>query len=469
MRKNVLPQLLLAILVVAVCVGWSFYEYSTQNDKTTEEFVRGDKRIKRTIISKKFPVNMGLDLRGGVHVVLECKPREDRKPTPEEIEGVIKVMTKRINPRGVSEIAIYRQGDRWVNIDIPGERDPDRVRRLIGKTAKLEFLYLGNESMEEGEIVPAEWRNRKCGLHESPSHVARAGGCVVIEGADLKKATPEFGDSGSAVGFQLNKNAATRFFKFTRSHVSNEASGKMQYLAIALDGAIISCPHIKTGIPGGRGQISGTFNQEEMTDLVTSLNSGALPVDAPLVEMRAVSPTLGKASIYKSFIAGICGFCAVILFMIAYYRLPGALAGVALCCYVAIVLGIMSMLNAVLTLPGIAGFIVSIGMAVDANVIIFERLKEELKLGKTLRAAIEAGFTRAFTAIFDSNVTTLIAAVVLYSFGSGPIRGFAVTLSLGILVSMFSAITITKVLLTLVSGSAKSLPLYGIKPQAAHD
>ena len=474
MNKNVLPQIFVVVLVLAASIGWCAYKYYTEYDEVHEITTRHNKEkntietVRKVIKNRKFPVNMGLDLKGGVHVVLECNPKKKTKPKPEEISGVIEVMQKRINPKGVREISIQKQGDRWINIDIPGERDPDRVRRLIGKTAKLEYLYTGGMEMEDDEAVPEEWRNRMCDEHERARIVANKGGCVVISGKHMKKATADFDEFGKpAVAFELKKEASDRFFKFTRNHVTKET--QKHYMPIALDGVIISSPVIKGGIPGGRGQISGSFTAQEVKDLVTALNSGALPIEVAIAEMRAVSPTLGKTSVEKSLYAGLAGFCLVIIFMIAFYRLPGAMAGLALLFYVTIVLGAMSMLNAVLTLPGIAGFVLSIGMAVDANVIIFERLKEELRLGKTMGAALDAGFARAFTAILDSNVTTLIATAVLYSFGSGLIRGFAVTLSLGILASMFSAVMITRVLLILITKvpSMQNLSLYGVKPRPA--
>ena len=500
MKKNIVMQFVLVIFVVGICAGYSFWRYSSQYDETSHVYYQtliespgtgaksgepktrtvdtlaapespGDLKLKtgekvvqiqkkkRVIKAKTLPIKMGLDLKGGVHVVMEAIPRKGESvPKPDEMEGVIKVMRSRLDPQGVREVSIQKQGDRFISIDIPGEHDPERVRDSLIKVAKLEFMYSGDEYLEEGFEVPQEWRDKPC------DERARSNDrCVVIDGAGLKKASPGFSQGRPSVSFTLQKKAAERFYEFTRRHVSNEATGKNHYLAIAIDGRIISCPSINSGIPNGSGEITGSFTREEVKNLVDWLNSGALPLDVRVAEMRAVSPTLGKDSLTKSFIAGLFGVGAVMLFMIGYYRLPGVVSCVALTMYITIVFGVMCMMNAVLTLPGIAGFLLSVGMAVDANVLIFERLKEELRLGKTLKASIDAGFSRALTAILDSNITTLIATAVLYAFGTGPIRGFAVTLSLGILASMFSAVMITRVIMILITrGQGKpNLALYG--------
>ena len=500
MHKNIVAQFLIVIAVVGLCAGWSAYRYYSNYEETSFmyyetqiqkagdakksgapetrtvetlsapdspemlDLAKGEKVLqiqkkKKVIKTRGLPINMGLDLKGGVHIVMEAIPRKgDTAPKAEEVEGVIKVMRARLDPQGVREVNIQKQGVQFISIDIPGEKDPEKVRESLGKVAKLEFLYSGDEYLEEGFEVPQEWREKQCDARARSNDR-----CVVIDGAGLKKASPGFSSGRPSVSFTLQKEAAERFYEFTRRHVSSEQTGRNHYLAIAIDGRIISCPSINSGIPNGSGEITGRFTREEVKNLVDWLNSGALPLEVRVAEMRAVSPTLGKDSLSKSFFAGLMGLGAVVIFMIGYYRLPGAVASVALLLYITIMFGAMSMINAVLTLPGIAGFVLSIGMAVDANVIIFERIKEELKLGKTLYAAVEAGFNRAFTAILDANVTTLIATAVLYGFGTGPIRGFAVTLSLGILASMFSAVMITRVIMLIIAKGSKNpnLSLYG--------
>jgi preprotein translocase subunit SecD len=269
---------------------------------------------------------------------------------------------------------------------------------------------------------------------------------TALVGSDLKWAGPgadQFG--GPVVNIEFNPQG-TRLF----GDVTTRSIGRP--LAIILDGKIISAPEVKEPIPSGRAQISGNFTIQEVQDLVIKLRAGSLPVPVEVIESRTVGPTLGKDSIEKSKKAGLIGFLMVVVFMLAYYRLPGFLADIALVLYIILLLAVMVLLRATLTLPGIAGFILSIGMAVDANVIIFERLKDELRAGESMRTAIDLGFKKAFMCIFDSNLTTLMGTVVLFWLGTGSIKGFAVTLSLGILISMFTAITVTKYFMDLISG-----------------
>lgn len=441
MQKKMITQLLVTIAVVALCAGWMLYRYETQVEVRTETYVEDGKTKERTVEKKKLPINLGLDLQGGVHILLEAIPPKDKPLTEDKVRGLIEVMRNRIDPEGVREVAIQKQGTRWVNIEIPGERDPEKIEALIGKVAKLEFVDTEGKPWEDGFRIPSDAK-------------------IIMTGADLKSATAGFDNFGKpAVYFEFKKYAADKFGKFTARNIN-------KYLAISVDRIVISCPVIKGAIFGGSGQITGNFTTEEVRTLVTMLNSGALPLEVKVAEKRAVGPTLGTASIRQSLTAGLIGVALVLVFMVCYYLLPGLLADAALALYVVIMFGLLSMFNATLTLPGIAGFVLSIGMAVDANVIIFERFREEIRWGKTLKAAVDAGFTRAFSAILDSNVTTLIATVVLYSFGTGPIRGFAVTLSLGILVSMFSALFVTRTFLMLVTNvkGFQSFKWYGAKP-----
>ncbi len=265
---------------------------------------------------------------------------------------------------------------------------------------------------------------------------------VLWTGEDFKNAEVGFDPLTSApkIDFEFKPEAREAFGRYTARNVG-------KFLAIALDDRIISCPVIRSPILGGRGEISGNFTQEQVVDLVIKLDSGRLPVPLEIIENRTVGPTLGEKSIADSRRAAILGAVLILLYMAFYYRLPGLLADIALIFYAVVFFGVLALLDATLTLPGIAGFILSVGMAVDANVIIFERLKEELRTGKTFRSAVDAAFKRAFLAIFDANVTTLITGLVLYNLGTGPIKGFAVTLCLGILVSMFSALVFTRLLL----------------------
>jgi len=282
---------------------------------------------------------------------------------------------------------------------------------------------------------------------------------IILTGEDFADASLTFDQLGQAqIAFQFKPEGRESFGRHTSGHVG-------EYLAIALDNRIISCPVINEPILHGRGVISGNFSYQEAQDLVIKLDSGRLPVPLEVIENRTISPTLGAKSIDDSWKAAMLGGLLILLFMFMYYRLPGLLADFALIYYVIIFYGALAVLNATLTLPGIAGFILSVGMAVDANVIIFERLKEELRTGKTFRSATDTAFKRAFLAIFDANVTTLITALVLYNLGTGPIKGFAVTLSIGILVSMFSALIFTRLLIetTLNMKGLHKYSLFGIK------
>jgi len=284
---------------------------------------------------------------------------------------------------------------------------------------------------------------------------------IILTGDDFADADVKFGQLGNAIiGFEFKASGREVFGLYTVQNVR-------KYLAIALDDKIISCPVIREPILNGRGVIEGSFSPEEAQDLVVKLDSGRLPIPLEIVENRTVGPTLGAKSITDSKNAALLGAFLILLFMGFYYRVPGLMADLALLFYVAVFFGALAILNATLTLPGIAGFILSVGMAVDANVIIFERLKEELKTGKTFRSAVDSAFKRAFLAIFDANVTTLITALVLYNLGTGPIRGFAVTLSLGILVSMFSALVFTRLLLEsiLVNKAFQKYSYFGIREQ----
>jgi protein-export membrane protein SecD len=266
----------------------------------------------------------------------------------------------------------------------------------------------------------------------------------------------------TAVTFKLKGDAAKAFEDFTRANVR-------AYLAVILDGQMISCPIIKSTIPG-EGVIEGGFDRvgglEEARDLSILLNAGALPFDLEYVENRTISPELGEDALHKSLIAGLVGMALVLIFMVAYYRLPGLLADVALVMYCILLMGAIKMVNQVLTLPGILAVIISIGMAVDANIIIFERLKEEIRTGKTLRSAVEAAFKRAWTAILDSNVCSIGTGIVLFYFGTGPIKGFAVALIIGVAVSLFTAVTVTRLFvnMTIDSRAASNPALFGVSP-----
>ncbi len=386
MKRMSILRLILVILVIGVAI---FYAFPLEKN-----------------------INLGLDLQGGSHIVLECIDSPNAPVDSDAVNRVIEIITNRINPEGVKEPVIQRQGERRILVQLPGMDDPQEAENLIGKTALLEFKD------ENGETL--------------------------LTGAYLKNAKASFDRFGRPnVILEFDEEGAKLFEQATLKNV-----GKV--LAITLDGQEISAPVVQEPIPSGEASIVGQFTVEEAQRLALLLRSGALPVEVKILENRSVGPTLGRDSINRSLKAGIVGLSLILLFMIIFYKGFGLVADLALLICLLLVMGGLAMLNATLTLPGIAGIILTIGMAVDANILIFERIKEELKMDKTFRASIEAGFSKAFRTIFDANVTTLIAAVALLYFGSGPIRGFAVTLSIGIAASMFTAIVVTKLILELL-------------------
>lgn len=370
-------------------------------------------------------INLGLDLRGGLRVVLEAQEIEGEQITDDTIQKAVGILRNRVDSLGVKETSLYPQGDKRVVIEIAGEEDPEAAVDILKNTAQLEF-----------------WDKE---------------GNVLVTGKNLKEAQARMTQDGQTaeVMIEFDKEGTSLFAKATTENVN-------QPIAIVLDNEIISAPNVNEPITSGSAVITGNFTAKEAQDLAVLLRSGALPVSFEVMEKRSVGPTLGADSLAKSIKAGIVGLIAILIFMIGYYRLPGLVADLSLVLYSLLVLGAMWFLGAVLTLPGIAGFALSIGMAVDANIIIYERIKEELRFGKTLQASIDAGFKRAFWTIFDANITTLITALVLMYFGTGPIKGFAVTLSIGIVASLLVALTFTRYMLVLFANITKNNKLYGV-------
>lgn len=373
-------------------------------------------------------LNLGLDLQGGLHVVLEGVDTPDAPVSDEAMKGAVGVIRNRIDQLGVREPIIQRQGDRRIIVELAGVQDPQEAIRIIGKTALLEF--------------------------KDPD------GNTVLYGSELKDAQAAINpqNNQAEVHLTFSDKGAQAFADLTSRYVG-------QRIAIYLDNVLLTAPTVEEPITGGNAVIRGGYQslQEAEHDAIM-LRSGALPVKLEMIERRTVGPTLGADSLNKSLKAGFIGIALIFIFMLGYYRLPGLVANFSLLLYGLLVLGTLVLIQTTLTLYGIAGFILSIGMAVDANIIIYERLKEELRAGKTLMAAIDAGFSRAFMTIFDSNLTTLFGAAVLFFLGTGPIKGFAVTLSIGIVASMLTAITFTRFLLRQIAGSrlVTNLKLYGV-------
>ena len=371
-------------------------------------------------------INLGLDLRGGLRVVLEAQETEGEEVTADTISKALGILRTRVDALGVKETTLYPQGDERVVIEIAGEDDPEAAVNMLKNTAQLQF-------MDEA-------------------------GTILLTGKNLVDAQAQMTQDGSGtaeITLEFDKEGAKLFGEATTANVGKP-------LIIVIDNQAVSAPTVSMPILDGNAVITGNYTAKEAQDQAVLLRSGALPVSFEVMEKRSIGPTLGADSLDKSINAGIVGLIAILIFMIGYYRLPGAIADISLVIYTLLVLGTMAALGAVLTLPGIAGLALSIGMAVDANVIIYERIKEELRLGKTLVASIESGFKRAFVAIFDSNVTTLITAAVLMYFGTGPIKGFAVTLSIGIVASMLVALTFTRYMLVFSANVTKNEKLYGM-------
>jgi len=361
------------------------------------------------------------------------------------VQQSIEIIRRRIDETGVREPTIQRQGDDRVIVQLPGVDDPERVKRLIGKTAKLTFQMVDlQNSVEEamaGRVPPGSLLLPMVEGASGPG-----GGSfilvkkrVAVSGENLVDAQPGFDgrDSQPVVSFRFDTVGARKFGKVTTENVKRP-------FAIVLDGRVISAPVIQEPILGGSGQISGSFSVQDTQDMALLLRAGALPAPLTILEERTVGPGLGADSIAAGEIACVVGLVLVVLFMAIAYGRFGLYADIALAMNMFLILGALSLLQATLTLPGIAGIVLTIGMAVDANVLIFERIREEARAGRTPISAIDAGYGRALSTIIDANLTTLIAAILLYSFGSGPVKGFAVTLAIGIVTSMFTAIMLTR-------------------------
>ncbi|MBM3246241.1 MAG: protein translocase subunit SecD [Candidatus Omnitrophica bacterium] len=411
-------------------------------------------------------INLGLDLKGGMHLVLRVDTRALSPEAREDaVDRALEVIRNRIDEFGVREPSIQKQGEDEVVVQLPGVANRDRAIELIGKTALLEFKLVSNEPDKlkqalEG-AVPEGYELLRSQEDDEPLLVEKQ---AVLTGNSLTQAAVRFDQSQfnePLVTLQFNVEGAKKFAEITSANIGKR-------LAILLDGKVQSAPRIKEAIPSGEAIITGRFTIEQAQDLALVLRVGALPAPMYVEEERTIGPLLGQDSINKGVKASIIGSALVFIFMAGYYLLVGIIANIALLLNLLIILGSLGMLpllfpgvSATLTLPGIAGIVLSLGMAVDANVLINERIREELAGGKTLRAAVANGYAKAFSAIFDSNLTTLIAAFLLFQFGTGPIRGFAVTLTIGLIASMFTAIVVTRAIFELLLGLGllKSLPM----------
>lgn len=428
-------------------------------------------------IKQDVNINEGLDLQGGVQLLLEADPPPGVNIDSDTMEGVRDTIERRVNGLGVSEPVVQTRGDNQIVVELAGATDPEEATRLVQRTALLEIVDTQGQYLAPGTIITTSLGGpESVNTDDSASPVASPEGSpgaspvgsptdatpiaeptdtpasdetvftTIVSGADLSDAYVTTDQMGAiAVAFELNGDGADAFYDFTSTHIG-------QYMAIVVDKQVISSPQINAAI-SNNGQITGV-DGAEARELVLQLKSGALNVPLKVVQSRTVGPTLGADSIDRSVIAGIVGLGIVALFMILYYRLPGFVSVVGLLIYTALTFSIFKLLNVTLTLAGIAGFILSIGMAVDANVLIFARLKEELRSGRSLAHSIEAGFDHAWPSIRDSNISSMITSAILFWFGrytgASIITGFALTLFIGVAVSMFTAITVTRTFLRLL-------------------
>jgi preprotein translocase subunit SecD len=476
-------RLLIGILVVVVFSAWVAWP--------------NNPGIHILGFNRDIELRQGLDLQGGMQVLLEADVPASQQVTRDQIDAARGIVENRVNGLGVTEPNVQVVGDRRILVELPGIKDPDEAVAAFKGTGLLEFIDTNGVYLKPGTEVKTTFGQpgaaqtgatpsataspaaptataptpTPTALSATPTAAgtpAAAAGSTpqaqgtatpaaqptatpqsetvyktVLTGKDLKNAGVQINPQTQEpnVTFEFNSDAAKTFADFTSANVG-------KYLAIVLDKKVISCPVINTAIPEGSGYIEGKFTLAEAKGLAVQLKYGALPIPLKVIERRTVGPTLGQDSVARSLRAGIIGLIIVLLFMLIYYRLPGLLADLALLTYAVVTIAIFKLVPVTLTLPGITGFLLSVGMAVDANILIFERMKEELRHGKSLAAAVEAGFDRAWTSIRDSNLSTLINCVILFWFGSqygaSAVKGFAVTLFLGVVVSMFTAITVTR-------------------------
>lgn len=428
--KNVISFLLVMVLILAIAYI-SAFDVKIGNIEVPSTF------------DKEKGIKQGLDLVGGSIIVFEPDVKDLSKVTSEEMGAAESIIRARLDAEGYSEATISRQGDTGIRVEIPNIDDPQEAVKMIGATAKLEFLDADGKTIMDGSKKYVSGASSKYG--------------------QLK----EGGSNEYYVQLSFSKEGQKVFKEATEKAVA-ASSEKKNYISIALDGEVQMSPSVQEVIDSDSCVITGGYTAEAAESVANLISSGQLPFSLKDAELRSVGPTLGSKALSTSLKAALIGIILVMVFMLLVYRLPGLVADISLVAYISLVTLIMAgffvtKFRVTLTLPGIAGVILSIGMAVDANVVIFERIKDELRAGKSVGAAVNAGFNRAVTAVIDSNITTIIAAVVLYVFGTGTVKNFAVTLFIGIVVSMITAVTLTKFLLKQIVGfGVKNPVLYGI-------
>ena len=406
------------------------------------------------LVERNITPRLGLDLQGGLQVLLEADLPADTPVDAEAMETARSIVENRTNALGVSENLIQLAGERRIVGEFPGAEDADAILDIIQQTGLLEFVDTGDFRPEEGTILQTDFATGST-TEPTPTPVPGTESTTpptiyhtIMTGKELTSVNVGLGAAGTpAIDFTLSPEGTTIFAQHTAANI-----GKI--LTIALDKRVVSAPGIEGAIPDGQGQISGSFTAESANQLAVQLRYGSLPIPLKVVETRIIGPTLGEDSLQKSLVAGLIGMIIVILFMGIYYRLPGIVADISILFYAAIAFAIFKYFHFTLTLPGIAGFLLSTGAALDANILIFERLKEELRNGRNLSQAVDQGWTRAWSSIRDSNLATIITSLILYwfgsTFGATIVKGFSLTLALGVAISLFTAIYVTRTLLTAV-------------------
>ena len=442
---------ILLVLIGSIALLYPSYEWYSKTPQEREKLEASGDRPKRIL-------NLGLDLRGGSSLLLELDVSKlnGKETLTESMQRAIEIVRNRIDQYGVGEIPITRQGEKWISVQLPGIANPEQAEALIGKTAMLEFRLVKTDSASQEAVskiyeLDNAFNNDGTLTDEAKKLLpegttvmkSKEGGylaltdTVAVSGADLEDARVTAGEYGyPAVSFQFNSDGAKKFGNLTGANIGKQ-------LAIVLDNTVQSAPRINSRI-SSQGQITGQFKMEEARQLAIVLRAGALPAPVSIIEKRVIGPGLGEDSIKSGLTASAIGFVFIILFMSIYYRSGGVISSIALFLNLIFLLALMAYFSATLTLPGIAGIILSLAMAVDANVLILERMREEKDRGQTLPMVIKEGYDKAWSAIFDSNLTTWIASLLLFQFGTGPVKGFALTLTLGLFVGVFTSVVVTR-------------------------
>lgn len=438
MIRNLTNRIIVIVLIVLVALWIDFSRQINILNPLNDE----------TLIKRDLTPRLGLDLQGGLQVLLEADLPAEAQIDSAQMEIAREIVQQRTDALGVNENNIQVAGDRRIVGEFPGLEDTESVLEIIQQTGLLEFVDTGEFSPEKDATLQTDYNQT------TPPAEGETVYRTIMTGADLKAVAVQPNSLGTSyvINFELSPKGAEIFAEHTAANVG-------KHLTIVLDKQVISSPVINEAIPGGQGSISGDFTYESANAFAIQLRYGSLPIPLKIVETRIIGPTLGADSLDKSLMAGLIGMLIVALFMVIYYRLPGVVAVVSILIYASVAFAVFKWFHFTLTLPGIAGFLLSTGAALDANILIFERMKEELRNGKSLSQSIDHGWSRAWSSIRDSNLATIITSVILFWFGSAfgatIVKGFSVTLALGVLISLFTAIYVTRTLLALVLKSFK--------------